>query len=85
MHCKGNGLPRDITVEEKEFWSGEGPLWWRGYALEDEEVICPLAEQAIKRLKVSRLVMGHTPFLGNLSLSFNPFAYLSLRWHQGAL
>ncbi|KAN0065166.1 hypothetical protein ACQY0O_001663 [Thecaphora frezii] len=54
-------LPPDTTNEEKAFWSETGPLWYRGYAMEDEPEACAIAEKATKAMGVRHLVMGHTP------------------------
>lgn len=38
---------------------GIGPLWWRGYALEEnEQAVCDSVERVIRLLGVRRLVMG---------------------------
>ncbi|GAA5889190.1 hypothetical protein JCM5296_005829 [Sporobolomyces johnsonii] len=55
-------LPRGATPEQREFWSERGPMWNREWALEDEdEELCARVERVCKKLKVRRLVMGHTP------------------------
>lgn len=52
------------THEERELYDSNGPLWYRGYALdEDELAMCKNAQKAIDALGVRRLVMGHTPHL----------------------
>jgi hypothetical protein len=38
----------------------DGPLWFRGYVQEDEAVACPLLSQALDKLGVRRMVVGHT-------------------------
>ncbi|KAM0786442.1 hypothetical protein ACM66B_001905 [Microbotryomycetes sp. NB124-2] len=51
-----------LTPIQREFWSERGPMWNREYALDEDEVaICERARRAADRLKVRRLVMGHTP------------------------
>ena len=37
-----------------------GPLWFRGYLREKEEIICPKLSQALKSLKARRMIVGHT-------------------------
>jgi hypothetical protein len=39
----------------------EGPLWYRGLALEDEEKLAPLVERILERYGAARIVVGHTP------------------------
>ena len=39
-----------------------GPLWYRGYALDDEaDGICSQAEQVLRSVNATRMIMGHTP------------------------
>ena len=39
-----------------------GPLWYRGYALDDEaDGICAQAEQVLRSVNATRFIMGHTP------------------------
>ncbi|GAA5981379.1 hypothetical protein JCM5350_004386 [Sporobolomyces pararoseus] len=55
-------LPRSSTLEQKLFWSELGPMWSRVWALQDETTgLCDKVEKVLKKLKVRRLVMGHTP------------------------
>jgi fructose-1,6-bisphosphatase len=44
-------------------FGGDGPLWYRGYAEDDEKVVCPLLDRALKYLNATRMVVGHTPQL----------------------
>lgn len=37
-----------------------GPLWYRGYVEEPEEVACPLLSRALETLGAKRMVVGHT-------------------------
>jgi len=55
------GLPPSAAQEESEFYSADGPVWYRGWAERDEELICPAAEALAKQIGVKRLIMGHTP------------------------
>ncbi|KAG2186220.1 hypothetical protein INT43_002658, partial [Umbelopsis isabellina] len=41
-------------------FGGNGPTWYRGYALGPEEQECPLLEAALDLLDADRMVMGHT-------------------------
>jgi hypothetical protein len=38
----------------------EGPLWFRDYALEDEQRMGPALETVLQRYGAKRMVMGHT-------------------------
>lgn len=62
------GMPRDATQEERELYSSHGPLWYRGYALEDEERdgICDQAEAVLRMTRTNRMIMGHTPHFSNI-------------------
>ena len=40
--------------------AADGPVWYRGYALEPEEKACPLLDIALGQLGVRRMVVGHT-------------------------
>ncbi|KAI8615286.1 hypothetical protein BC830DRAFT_1123407 [Chytriomyces sp. MP71] len=40
-----------------------GPLWYRGYALEEEEEVCTELKAALALLSAKRMVIGHTPQL----------------------
>ncbi len=44
----------------KVLFGSEGPLWYRGYLLDDEATACPQAKRALKRLGARRMVVGHT-------------------------
>ncbi|GAA5929965.1 uncharacterized protein JCM15063_004679 [Sporobolomyces koalae] len=55
-------LPRDASTEQRVFWSERGPMWNREFAMDQDELsICKRVAETCKRLKVRRLVMGHTP------------------------
>lgn len=57
--ARPNGwLPADATEEEKSLYSEHGPLWYRGYALEDEADVCHEAKLVTRDLGVKHLVMG---------------------------
>ncbi|CCG83219.1 Uncharacterized protein C1840.07c [Taphrina deformans PYCC 5710] len=49
------------TETQRRFWDGEGPMWYRGYALLDEAGACRVAGEVMHTLDVDFLVMGHTP------------------------
>lgn len=37
-----------------------GPLWYRGYILDPEEIACPRLDEALTMLGAQRMVVGHT-------------------------
>ena len=39
---------------------GEGPLWYRGYFLNDEAIACAEVEQVLRQMNAQRMIMGHT-------------------------
>ncbi|RKP04677.1 Metallo-dependent phosphatase-like protein, partial [Thamnocephalis sphaerospora] len=41
-------------------FGSEGPAWYRGFALGNEAVICPLLSRALRKLKAKRMIVGHT-------------------------
>ncbi|KAI7870949.1 Metallo-dependent phosphatase-like protein [Spinellus fusiger] len=41
-------------------FGSHGPTWYRGYAVDPEETVCPLLDQALAYMKVDRMVVGHT-------------------------
>ncbi|KAF9468023.1 Metallo-dependent phosphatase-like protein [Collybia nuda] len=55
------GLPASATQEEKALYDANGPLWYRGWALESEEKVCIDVEQVLARTGTRRMIMGHTP------------------------
>lgn len=55
------GLPAEATAEEKSIYDGEGPVWYRGWALESDAVVCAAVDDVLRRTGVRRLIMGHTP------------------------
>ncbi|TPX71483.1 hypothetical protein SpCBS45565_g01167 [Spizellomyces sp. 'palustris'] len=50
-------------------FGGDGPLWYRGYAQDDERVVCKTLQEALSALKAHRMVIGHTPQLSGEILS----------------
>lgn len=55
------GLPASATEEENRLYGNEGPLWFRGWALETDEVVCAKVDDVLQRTGTRRMVMGHTP------------------------
>ncbi|KIJ13436.1 hypothetical protein PAXINDRAFT_170501 [Paxillus involutus ATCC 200175] len=60
------GLPAGTTREEARLYGGDGPLWYRGWADEDESKICARVDQVLQKTGTRRMVMGHTPNLQNI-------------------
>ncbi|THV07314.1 Metallo-dependent phosphatase [Dendrothele bispora CBS 962.96] len=60
------GLPSDSTREEHLLYDANGPLWYRGWALDDEEKACKDVDEVLKKTGTRRMVMGHTPNFHNI-------------------
>jgi hypothetical protein len=65
------GLPHGATIAEQYLYSTDGPVWYRGWALEDEEKACAHVDDVLYRTGTRRLIMGHTP-------TFTVSAFLAL-------
>jgi hypothetical protein len=59
------GLPKTATKEENRLYGGDGPLWYRGWALDQDEGVegglCDRADVVMEQIGVRRLIIGHTP------------------------
>lgn len=55
------GLPEDATFEERSLLDTNGPLWYRGWAEDNEIRVCGAIDDVLNRTGVRRLIMGHTP------------------------
>jgi len=55
------GLPKDATVSENRLYGNDGPLWYRGWALDPEEQVCAAVDAVLQKTGTRRMVMGHTP------------------------
>jgi hypothetical protein len=55
------GLPSSTTPEEDELYGSHGPLWYRGWALNDEEEVCREVGGVLEQTGTRRMIMGHTP------------------------
>lgn len=51
----------DATPEEARLYGSDGPLWYRGWALEDEKTVCESVDQVLAQTGTRRMIMGHTP------------------------
>lgn len=54
------GLPSDSPQEEHDFYGDDGPVWFRGWALAPEDVVCAAVDEVTNLIGVKRLIMGHT-------------------------
>jgi hypothetical protein len=51
----------DGTIENNlTLFGGDGPMWYRGYLLNDETEACAEATKVLAKLGVDRMVIGHT-------------------------
>ena len=55
------GLPHESTMEEHRLYGSDGPLWYRGWALDPEEKVCAEVDEVLQKTGTRRMVMGHTP------------------------
>jgi len=55
------GLPSSATLPENELYSSNGPLWYRGWAMDPEEKVCAEVKQVLAKTGTRRMIMGHTP------------------------
>lgn len=55
------GLPQGTTVEEQRLYGEDGPLWYRGWAHNPDDVVCATVDAVLDKLGARRMIMGHTP------------------------
>ena len=55
------GLPHGTTPEEAHLYDANGPLWYRGWATEPDEVVCEQVDEVLYKTGTRRMIMGHTP------------------------
>ncbi|KAF9267871.1 Metallo-dependent phosphatase [Marasmius fiardii PR-910] len=55
------GYPVGTTQEEATLYDENGPLWYRGWALDSDEQVCKDVDEVLKKTGTRRMVMGHTP------------------------
>lgn len=55
------GLPADATTEEHRLYGSDGPLWYRGWAMDPEETVCAAVDDVLDKTGTRRMLMGHTP------------------------
>lgn len=49
------------TREEAALYGGDGPLWYRGWALNSDKEVCREVDQVLAKTGTRRMIMGHTP------------------------
>lgn len=60
------GLPSGTTREEHRLYDSNGPLWYRGWAQDDDTVVCAQVDYVLAKTGTRRMVMGHTPDFHNI-------------------
>lgn len=55
------GLPKSTTDEEHSLMEADGPLWYRGWALDDDAKVCGAVDPVLEKTGTRRMIMGHTP------------------------
>ncbi|EAU83101.1 hypothetical protein CC1G_11185 [Coprinopsis cinerea okayama7 len=60
------GLPASTTKEEARLYDSNGPLWYRGWAMGDDETVCSQVDGVLARTGTRRMIMGHTPDFHNI-------------------
>lgn len=55
------GLPSDTPLEERELYGTNGPLWYRGLAMDSDEKVCGEIDEILDKIGCRRIVLGHTP------------------------
>ncbi|KZP22815.1 Metallo-dependent phosphatase [Athelia psychrophila] len=54
-------LPPGTTRAEERFVGGDGPLWYRGWAVDPEREACAKVDAVLAQIGARRMIMGHTP------------------------
>ncbi|KAI0925822.1 hypothetical protein AcV5_008449 [Taiwanofungus camphoratus] len=55
------GLPESATEAEQKLYDTDGPLWYRGWALDPDAKVCKEVDDVLKKTGTRRMIMGHTP------------------------
>jgi hypothetical protein len=55
------GLPATSTEAEHRLYGSDGPLWYRGWALDDDREACAAVDGVLEKTGTRRMIMGHTP------------------------
>ncbi|KAJ3032233.1 hypothetical protein HDV00_007754 [Rhizophlyctis rosea] len=58
---KLRNLPRKLMKKDEMLLKEDSVLWYRGFALDPEDEVCPKVDAALSFARVSRFVIGHTP------------------------
>jgi hypothetical protein len=48
-------------MDEIEMYDTNGPVWYRGWALEPEAKACRDVDEVLAKTGTRRMIMGHTP------------------------
>ncbi|GLB40376.1 putative calcineurin-like phosphoesterase [Lyophyllum shimeji] len=56
-----SGLPPSATQAEVELYNANGPLWYRGWAMDPDDKVCADVDQVLAKTGTRRMIMGHTP------------------------
>lgn len=67
------GLTEDATPAEHRLYGTDGPLWYRGWALEPEQKVCNTVDAVLEKTGTRRMIMGHTPNFEVCHLVYKPF------------
>ncbi|KAG6862541.1 hypothetical protein C0995_000089 [Termitomyces sp. Mi166 len=59
------------TQAEKALYDSNGPVWYRGWALDPEEKVCADVEPVLAKTGTRRMIMGHTPDFENIQSRCN--------------
>ncbi|KAH9481721.1 hypothetical protein JR316_0006248 [Psilocybe cubensis] len=65
------GFPPETSPEEIRMYSANGPLWYRGWAMQPEEVVCAQVDDVLQKTGTRRMIMGHTPDFKNIKSRCN--------------
>ncbi|TFK40433.1 Metallo-dependent phosphatase-like protein [Crucibulum laeve] len=60
------GLPVGTTPEEAALYDANGPLWYRGWAMDSEKKVCAQVDKVLAQTGTRRMIMGHTPDFKNI-------------------
>lgn len=58
-----------LTPEEIwhfKLFGDDGPIWFRGFALQEEAIVCSILEEALTDMSANRMVIGHTVTSGRI-------------------
>ena len=55
------GLPHDASQAEHRMYDSDGPVWYRGWAMDPEQEVCIKVDAVLQKTGTRRMIMGHTP------------------------